>query len=112
MIHKTALDLVPFLSAIEAVQNSSLLSPAQREAIISEIRAATPDEMFCPQARLTLSIINTVVRSYDGSTKKPTAKVTKENKKPQHGTSTQQKPIRKTASNPRRSSELSADASS
>ena len=87
-MHKTALDLVPVLRAIEDVQHSPLLTPAQREAICLELHHSLPDPMFCNNGRITLHIIQTILRSKDGSTKPTEVKSPATSKEPKHGART------------------------
>jgi len=109
-MHKTALDLVPVLRAIEDVQHSPLLTPAQREAICLELHHSLPDPMFCNNGRITLHIIQTILRSKDGSTKPAEVKSPATSKEPKHGAASKQKPIRKTTPNTRGKSKAPADA--
>lgn len=106
MIHKTAIDLVPILQAIEAVTTSTLLTPAQREEIIKEIGRALPDQMFCPNSRLTLSILTSIVSTKDGSTTTPPSESTKAPQKPKPSQGPQHKPSGSTAQNTRGTSKV------
>ncbi len=108
-MNKTALDLVPILRAIEDVKHSLLLSDAQRLVIFGEIRKSVPEPVFCPQSRLTLSIINSILETMDGSTKpaaKESAKATKASPK---GKAAINKPNSKTASNTRGTRKVPSD---
>lgn len=108
-MHKTAIDLIPILDAIETVCNSTHLTPAQREAIYMEMHHSLPDQMFCPNSRLTLHLIQTILRSKDGSTKSAPVKSTKTAKEPKHGAASAQKPTSKTTSNARGKSKAPAN---
>lgn len=110
MIHKNAIDLVPTLRAIEDVLLSPLLSTAQKSAIISEMYTALPDKMFCPNSRLTLSIITSLVRKHDGSTTQPEAQSTEATKKPSKGKGSKSKPAGSSTSNARGKSKVSPNA--
>lgn len=72
---KTALDLVPILEAIDVVKSSKLLTKAQQDTVLREIATAIPAPVFCKQCPETLSIINSLVETTDGS---PTKRASKE----------------------------------
>ena len=71
---KTALDLVPILEAIDVVKSSKLLTKAQQDTVLREVAQAIPAPVFCKQCPETLSIINKLVETTDGSPAKPTPK--------------------------------------
>lgn len=71
---KTALDLVPILEAIDVVKSSKLLTKAQQTTVLREIATAIPAPVFCKQCPETLSIINSLVETTDGSQAKRTSK--------------------------------------
>ena len=73
---KTALDLVPILEAIDVIKNSKLLTKAQQNTVLREVAQAIPAPVFCKQCPETLSIINSLVETTDGSQAKRTAKET------------------------------------
>ena len=100
-MNKTALDLVPILRAIEDVKQSPLLSDAQRLVIFGEIRKSVPEPVFCPQSRLTLSIITSILETMDGSTKAATEESTKATKANPKGKAGSNKPNSKAAPNAR-----------
>lgn len=76
---KTALDLVPILEAIDVIKNSKLLSKEDQATVLREIAIAVPAPVFCKQCPETLSIINKLVETTDGSqTKQPTKETRKE----------------------------------
>ena len=110
MIHKNAIDLVPTLRAIEDVLLSPLLSTAQKSAMIGEMRTALPDKMFCPNSRLTLSIITSIVEKHDGSTQEPEAQSTEAPKKPSKGKGSKSKPAGSSTSNARGKSKVPPNA--
>ena len=110
MIHKTAIDLVPILQAIEAVTTSTLLTTAQREEIIKEIGRALPDPMFCPNSRLTLSIITSIVSTKDGSTKPASSESTKAPQKPKSSQGPKDKPSGSPAQNTRGTGKVPSNA--
>jgi hypothetical protein len=110
MIHKNAIDLVPTLRAIEDVLLSPLLSTAQKSAIVGEIHTALPDKMFCPNSRLTLSIITSIVRNNDGSAAQPEAQSTEAPKKPSKGKGSKSKPAGASTPNARGKSKVSPNA--
>ena len=74
---KTALDLVPILEAIDVIKNSKLLSKEDQETVLREIAQAVPAPVFCKQCPETLSIINKLVETTDGSHTKRTTKETR-----------------------------------
>lgn len=71
---KTALDLVPILEAIDVVKSSKLLTKAQQDTVLREIATAIPAPVFCKQCPETLSIINSLVETTDGSPAKRASK--------------------------------------
>ena len=71
---KTALDLVPILEAIDVVKSSKLLTKAQQDTVLREVASAIPAPVFCKQCPETLSIINKLVETTDGSPAKRTSK--------------------------------------
>ena len=71
---KTALDLVPILEAIDVIKNSKLLTKAQQNTVLREVAQAIPAPVFCKQCPETLSIINKLVETTDGSPAKRTPK--------------------------------------
>ena len=78
---KTALDLVPILEAIDVVKSSKLLTKAQQNTMLREIAYAIPAPVFCKQCPETLSIINSLVETTDGSrTERASKEETKEAK--------------------------------
>lgn len=77
MIVKTAYDLVPYLDAIEKVKSSSLLSKDQRLQILQEMDKSFIDIVFCQQCPQTHAVIKSIIGGANGSTQKPTPKVTK-----------------------------------
>jgi len=110
-MHKTAIDLVPILQAIEAVTTSTLLTPAQREGIIAEIGRVLPDQMFCPNSRLTLSILTSIVSTNNGrSTTSSPSKGTKAPQKPKPSQGPKHKPTGSTAQNTRGTSQVPSNA--
>ena len=71
---KTALDLVPILEAIDVVKSSKLLTKAQQDTVLREVAQAIPAPVFCKQCPETLSIINKLVETTDGSPAKRASK--------------------------------------
>jgi len=71
---KTALDLVPILEAIDVVKSSKLLTKTQQDTVLREIATAIPAPVFCKQCPETLSIINSLVETTDGSPAKRASK--------------------------------------
>lgn len=109
-MNKTALDLVPIIRAIEDVKHSPLLTEAQRLVIFKEIQGSVPAPVFCPQARLTLSIINSILETMDASPKPAPKESTKATKASPKGKAPINKPNSKAASNARGTREVPADA--
>ena len=108
-MHKSVLDLIPILKSIETVLGSSVLTAAQRHIIINEMTTAIPDPIFCPTSRLTLSIINTLVESNNGSTKPAPSKDASATKEPKQIKAAKRKPAGAAASNSRGTSKAQAD---
>ena len=105
-MNKTALDLVSILATLETVGKSTLLTPTQRQVIISEIKTALPDVMFCASCKMTLSIITAIVERSDGSTKKPEGKAASKTKDDRQSKGPKRKPAGPPASNTRGPSEV------
>ena len=108
---KTALDLVPILEAIDVVKSSKLLTKAQQNTMLREIAYAIPAPVFCKQCPETLSIINSLVETTDGSrTERASKEETKEAKKPKPSATRPNQPDNPAAPNTRRPRKASGDA--
>ena len=109
---KTALDLVPILEAIDVVKSSKLLTKAQQDTVLREVAQAIPAPVFCKQCPETLSIINKLVETTDGSPAKPTPKeeVTKAKGNARSSKASTQEPSGTTASDTRGSGKVPRNA--
>ena len=108
---KTALDLVPILEAIDVVKSSKLLTKAQQDTVLREVASAIPAPVFCKQCPETLSIINKLVETTDGSPAKRTSKEeTSKAKEPKHGKTATQEPSGTATSDTRGSGKVPRNA--
>ena len=77
----TALDLLPIIQGIEAVRDSKLTA-AEKDVIISEMRAAVPGTVYCSRCQGTREIIIKLLEPSNGRPKSATKKITAKSKDP------------------------------